>query len=204
MIIIRRECALTEPVAAAMFADRKRLFVDLLGWAVPVVDDRYEIDQFDRDSATYLIATDHHGDHAGSLRLLPTVGPHILGDLFAFLCDDGVPRGGTIVEITRLCLPTRLSAGGRLSVRNRLISAMTDHALDNGIATLTGVVSWDFLEQIMAMGWQCGALGRPHNVAGARLGAFRIDLDADTPQRLSATGIYIPGTLSAQPARQAA
>ncbi len=27
-----------------MFADRKRLFVDLFGWEVPVVDGRYEID----------------------------------------------------------------------------------------------------------------------------------------------------------------
>ena len=30
-----------------MFADRKRLFVDLFGWDVPVVDDQYEMDQFD-------------------------------------------------------------------------------------------------------------------------------------------------------------
>ena len=27
--------------------DRKRLFVDLFGWDVPVADDAYEVDQFD-------------------------------------------------------------------------------------------------------------------------------------------------------------
>ncbi len=32
----------------SMFEERKRVFVDLLRWDVPVVAGRYEIDQFDR------------------------------------------------------------------------------------------------------------------------------------------------------------
>src|SRR3546814_7783037 len=61
-----------------MFEDRKRLFVDLLGWDLSVQDARWEIDQFDDDDAVYLIALDQTGDHAGSLRLLPSNKPHIL------------------------------------------------------------------------------------------------------------------------------
>lgn len=52
-----------------MFADRKRLFVDLFGWDVPVVDEQYEIDQFDDADTIYLVASDDDGEHAASIRL---------------------------------------------------------------------------------------------------------------------------------------
>ena len=38
-----------------MFEARKRVFVDLLKWDVPVLDDAYEIDQFDTPDASYLV-----------------------------------------------------------------------------------------------------------------------------------------------------
>jgi len=204
MIRIIQGFTLADSAAASMFEDRKRLFVDLFGWDVPVVDNRFEVDEFDGPDATYVVATDESGDHSGSLRLLPTAGPHILADLFSSLCDKGVPRGASIVEVTRLCLPVRLGARGRLSVRNRLISAMTDHALSAGITSLTGVVSWDFLEQVMSMGWRCVPLGRPRLMSGRLLGAFRIDLDTASPALLATRGIYVPDTVAAPVARQAA
>lgn len=204
MIHIVRGCSLSDPLATAMFAERKRLFVDLLGWDVPVVEGRYEIDQYDDRDATYLIALDDNGGHAGSLRLLPTTGPHILGDLFDALCDNGTPRGPQVFEITRLCLPPRLGAAGRLRARNRLISAMVDHALETGMTGLTGVVAAGFRAQVLAMGWRCAALGPPATVNGTELGAFRIDVDGDTPARLAATGIYTPGMIASSAIRRAA
>jgi acyl-homoserine lactone synthase len=173
-----------------MFVDRKRLFVDLLGWDVPIVDGRFEMDRFDGEHATYLIACDEAGDHIGSMRLLPSVRPHILDTLFAELCEGEIPRGADTCEITRLCLPTRLGALKRLRVRNMLISAMVDHAITHGIATLTGVVQADFRDQVLAMGWRSGPLG-PERVIGRRLlGAFRLSINAATPMLLAATGIY--------------
>lgn len=202
MIKISRGCSLADPLHSAMFADRKQVFVDRLGWDVSVTDDRYEIDRFDTDGATYFVAADSKGGHAGSLRLLPTTEPHILDSLFAQLCDGPVPRGPSICEITRLCLPLP-NAAERLRIRNQLITAMVDHCLTEGIASLTGVVRWSFLEQICAMGWRCAALGSSCRVDGILLGAFRIDLDAATPALLAAKGIYqvLP---SAHPARRAA
>ena len=75
----------------AMFEDRKRVFVDLLGWDVPVLDGRFELDQFDNEAATYIIIADEAGDHLGSARLLPTDRPHILGTLFRDLCAPPPP-----------------------------------------------------------------------------------------------------------------
>lgn len=186
-----------------MFEERKRLFVDLLGWQVSVVAGQYEIDQFDSRDCVYLVDSEAGDPHLGSLRLLPTDRPHLLGKLFPMLCDIAAPSGPTVCEITRLCLPSRLGAAKRLQVRNRLISAMVDHALATGIATLTGVVEKPFLEQIMDMGWSCRPLGAPLRLHSAQLGAFRIEIDEATPEALAANGIYTSGTIL-PPAAQAA
>jgi N-acyl-L-homoserine lactone synthetase len=81
-----------------MFAARKAVFVDLLGWDVPVLNDQYEIDQFDNEHARYLILTDGDGGHLASTRLLPTHRPHILDSLFPSLCAGPVPRGRSVAN----------------------------------------------------------------------------------------------------------
>lgn len=73
-----------------MFEARKRVFVDLLKWNVPVLDDAYEIDQFDTPVASYLVLTDGESRHRASARLLRTDGAHILGELFPCLCDGPI------------------------------------------------------------------------------------------------------------------
>src|SRR3546814_20085103 len=68
---------LPDGVLRAMFAPRKSVFVDLLKWHVPVLEGRYEIDQFDDEYARYLILADSGDGHLGSARLLPTMRPQI-------------------------------------------------------------------------------------------------------------------------------
>lgn len=204
MVHIFQEYRLSDHRLATMAEDRKQLFVDLMGWDVPVIAGRYEIDTFDGDTATYLVATDDRGLHEGSMRLLPTSRPHILGDLFPQLCCGNVPRGDAILEITRLCLPSRLGAERRRIVRDRLISAMVDHALEMGVTALTGVVTNRFREQVLAMGWQALALGQAVEIGGSRLGAFQIEIGADTPARLAKAGIYRGGCVALRSYRQAA
>src|SRR3546814_18264148 len=97
------------------------LFVDLMRWSVPVVDDHYEIDQFDNAEAVYLIAIEG-GEHIGSMRLLSTERPHILDTLFPDLCADGPPTGMGIVEIPRLCLPCSLGRSEERRVGKECVS----------------------------------------------------------------------------------
>lgn len=168
MIRIMNGASLADAAAQSMFADRKRLFVDLLGWDVPVVGGHYEIDTYDGEHAIYVIALDEMGTHIGSMRLLPTTGPHLLADLFAYLCEGEIPHGIAVREITRLCLPVRLGSAGRLSVRNALIAAMVDHALADGIRSFTGVVTASYREQVLSMGWRAVPLGPLREISLAR------------------------------------
>lgn len=174
----------------SMFADRKRLFVDLYGWNIPVVDNAYEIDQFDDAHTAYVIATAEDGRHDASLRLYPSDRPHMLSELFPHLCPMGVPSGATIWETTRLCLPQRHRAERRRELRHRLFSATIDYAIANGIDRLTGVIPEPFRRELLAMGWQAEPLGPAVRIDGSQVGAFQVRVDHDTPQRLRWTGVY--------------
>ena len=174
----------------AMFEDRRQVFVDLLKWDVPVLDGRFEIDQFDDSHATYLIVADEDGDHLGSARLLPTTRPHILGSLFANLCAAPPPTGPQVFEITRFCLSRRQNAASRRLTRNRLVSGLARHALETGIRTYTGVAEMSWLQQILAFGWDCRPLGVPVRFDCGFLGALAIEIGPDTPGLLAANGIW--------------
>jgi N-acyl-L-homoserine lactone synthetase len=175
----------------SMFADRKAQFVDFFGWDVPVVEDRFEIDQFDTADAVYLLAIDDSGMHEASLRMLPSWRPHLLGEIFPHLCVDGVPVGPSTWESTRLCLPSRHGAARRRELRSALISAMADFALARGIAHITGVIPEPFRREVLAMGWRAEPLGPPVRLKGGPVGAFRIEVTPDICARLAWTGTYV-------------
>jgi N-acyl-L-homoserine lactone synthetase len=184
------DCSAKEgDVLRAMFAARKEVFIDLLGWDVPVLGGRFEVDQFDDEHATYLVVTDPAGAHLASARLLPTTRPHILADLYALLCDDEVPRGPRIYEVTRFCLDRHIGAKQRRIARDRLVMALAEFALAEGIERYTGVADVGWLEQILAFGWRAWPLGDPRPIGGRRLGALAIEISSDTTRLLAEAGI---------------
>lgn len=173
-----------------MFEDRKRVFVDLLNWDVPIVDDRYEIDQFDGPDAVYMLVTDpDQRRHLGSVRLLPSTAPHILGDIFPQLCAGAPPRGAGVFEITRLCLsPSLGSLRQGMAVRRQLAVALAEYALRHDIERYTLVCDAAHVPQLLAVGWDCEPLGLPRAIGGQMLCAMGIAIDARTLATLRAAG----------------
>lgn len=163
-----------------MHADRKRVFVDLLGWDVPH-DEYGERDNFDDEFAEYLVVQDQiTGEHLASLRLLRTDRPHLLNDVFAYLCENGVPTGPDVREVTRLCISPRRRAGERLQARNQLIRSLVEYGLMTGIRAYTGVADMAWLTQILSAGWDCRSLGMPQDVGGSMVGALIIHIEPNT------------------------
>jgi acyl-homoserine lactone synthase len=190
-------------VQKAMFAARKSVFVDLLKWSVPVIGGLYECDELDSPDATYLILADAGGRHLASARLLPTDRPHLLNTHFAQLCDERAPSGPHIFEISRFCLDRALRAPVRRRVRDSLIHALVDHALETGITSYSAIAPTAWSRQILAFGWQCQPLGPPMTIGDARLEALRIDIDDTTSAALCAQGL-LPDLLCDRPTRAAA
>jgi acyl-homoserine lactone synthase len=181
-----------------MFEDRKSIFVDLLKWDVPH-DGRFEKDQFDDEFAEYLIVNDRDsGEHFASLRMLRTDRPHILSSLFAELCDEGVPAGPDIREISRMCLSPRHRGPERQAARNLLASAMTEYALLTGVRAYTGVADMGWMSRVLSAGWRCEPLGMPRDVGGVTVGAMMIHIEADTIRRLQISGKYHSSVLRAE------
>lgn len=173
----------------SMFAARKRVFVDLLKWDLPVLAGRFEVDHFDDPHATYLVVTDPAGGHLASARLLPTTRPALLDSLFPFLVAGPVPKGPDIAEITRFCLSRDVTAQGRRAARDALLVALVDHALACGIRSYTGVAELGWFRKVERFGWQCRALGVPCEHEGRQLVALRIDIDDASRAKLAAGGI---------------
>jgi acyl-homoserine lactone synthase len=167
----------------AMHTDRKRIFVDSLKWDIPVVEGKYEIDQFDNEDAVYLLALDAKKEtHLGSVRLLQSSKPHLLGDVFPMLCENGVPRGDDIWEITRLCTAPQLRGREAWLARSYLAVGMVEFALLYGINKYTCVAETSWLSSIMAVGWECEPLGLPQEINGESIGALMINISPATLQ----------------------
>ena len=179
------------PLLESMFIDRKRLFVDFFGWDIAVVDGRFEIDQFDTIDTVYIVSSDGAGHHEASIRLIPSNRPHMLAELFPYLCPGGVPIDARTWESTRLCLPQRHGAIRRRELRNLLISRMVDFALDRGIERLTGVLPEAFRAKVLSLGWLAEPLGPAMRMDSGLVGAFAAHVRSDTPARLGWTGTYV-------------
>lgn len=195
-----QECAADDAVMRAMFEARKRVFVDLLGWDLPVLAGKYEVDQYDGAHASYLILADQAQRHLASARLLPTTRPHLLGEQFAELCDRDPPSGPDSWEITRFCLDRSLRAPERRRWRDALVTALTHYALEHGITTYTGVAEQGWLDQVLAFGWHAELLGNPRTIGRMTLGALRIEITSETPKLLAANGIHAPVELEREAA----
>ena len=189
-VILTTCSGVSDPALRAMFEARKRVFVDLLKWDVPVLDDSYEVDEFDTPAATYLVLTQSDGSHRASARLLRANGPHILRDLYPRLCRGPVPSRADFREITRFCVEPTLPRGERRRARDELVSALADYAMDRGISGYTAVAPVSWFRQIAGFGWQCRALGASETIAGQALVAFQIDIDRSTRKDLETAGIY--------------
>lgn len=173
-----------------MYRGRQRVFVDQLEWDVSHDGDR-EVDGFDNDYAEYLLISDvDTREHLGSMRLLPTDRPHMLGHLFPHLCDEGVPSGPDIREISRLCLSRELEGAERRLVFHRLVTALAEYALLTRVSAYTAVMSMQWLTQILALGWRCVPLGMPRMIDGEPVAAMMIFIEPNTIDLLRNAGAY--------------
>ncbi len=180
-IITSANRAAHEPLMRSMFEDRRRVFVDRMKWDIAVTADGLEIDQFDHDEAIYLVAQDGAGKHLGSVRLLPSTGPHILKDVFPELCDGGeVPTGPAIWEMTRLVYSPDIRDMAVLNrVRMRLRMAMIEFAMGFGIDYYTAIIRMDFLPTAISAGWSLEPLGFPIEIDGESTTAVMVRNDAE-------------------------
>ncbi len=158
----------------AMHRLRYRVFRERLGWDVSG-ENGLERDQFDNERSVYLIAQEQ-GRLVGAWRLLPTLGPYMLADVFSDLLGGApAPRGAGIWECSRFAVDAPAPGEEGLFSLNRvtaeLFCAIYEFALATEIREFVSVYDIRIARLLGRIGcapfWQ----SRPRRVGGT-LGVF--------------------------------
>jgi acyl-homoserine lactone synthase len=161
LIINAENRSLFESELIEMHRQRKAVFVDRYGWNVPVRGDM-EVDGYDDESTTYLIAKSGSSDAAvlASARLLSTVRPHLMADLFLAACGGTAPSGPSVWEVSRFCVsPTIDRRRKRLELLWEMVGGVMETALLYGVEKVTFVANAALLPLAMECGWNAVRLG---------------------------------------------
>src|SRR5215469_10794723 len=117
-----------------------------------LVQDR---DRFDSTKAIYLLLADENNSrHLASLRLLPTIEPHLLSELGTVFCECGSPIAPDIWELSWMCVSPDLSRLEGERTRAMLRLAMAEFAVARGIRQFVAIACAQVLPEMMAAGWR--------------------------------------------------
>lgn len=151
---------------------RHEIFVEERGWTDLRRPDGREIDAYDNDHAIYLLAMDG-GRVVGGQRLYPTRLPHMISEVFPHMVERGVPQGASIFEWTRYFV-VKARRTGRTDCR--LLAAMQEYCLEEGISEVTAVVEMWWLPRWQQAGFKVRPLGLPHPIDGQPCIAAAIEI----------------------------
>lgn len=134
---------LSPGLTAALASYRHAIFIEKLGWQLPVVDGQ-ELDQFDRPDTVYVVGSIEGGAVCACARLLPTTEPYLLGEVFPSLMGSApVPCAPDIWEISRFSSYILGEDPGSLELAHRntraLLAEVVRFAYANGVRRLITV-----------------------------------------------------------------
>lgn len=185
------EAGLQAPLLDSMYRLRADVFHRRLGWDVRVEGGR-EHDWFDLIGPHYLVARSAGDTHhaIGCCRLLPTLGPNMLRDVFPQLLDGGpVPASEHEWEVSRFAVAeTHTRGGAAFSVLPAAMVAQTlRFGAERDLGALVGVTSAAFARMLVQLGLQVDVLGTPRRIGRVMSLAFRLPLH---PANLRAVGAH--------------
>lgn len=161
LIVDAHHRALFERDLLEMHCQRKAAFVDAAGWNLPVFGD-LEIDRYDRPDTIYLLAKPdaHSTELLASVRLLPTVGAHLMVDLFLHACRSPPPRGPAVWEVSRFCVSPRVkSRRVRVQLLWEMVCGVIETGLLFGVEQVSFVANAALLPLTLECGWHTQRLG---------------------------------------------
>lgn len=160
----------------SMYRLRSDVFHRRLGWDVRVEDGR-EHDWFDLIGPHYVVAHDNTSRALGCCRLLPTLGPNMLRDIFPELLDGApAPASASIWEVSRFALCEEHSQGGFGfgEISSSIIAEIFRFIAAEGADTLVGVTSAPFERMMRHMGLEVERLGAARRIGKVTSLAFRM------------------------------
>jgi len=148
------------------FLLRHEVYVGERKWLDLAKPDGRERDQFDNEDAVYMLAIEGEQVVGGS-RLIPSIKPHLLNEVFPHLASSGAPRAPEIYEWTRVHVAKdRREGRNRGTVTGHIFCAIQEYCLLHEIHSLTALVEAWWLPYFQEMGWVIRPLDLPHLIEG--------------------------------------
>jgi acyl homoserine lactone synthase len=190
--VVHDEGQLPESVGNALAQYRHQIFVEQLGWSLPLANDGLERDQYDRDDTVYVVAHDESGSICGCARLLPTTRPYLLKDIFPLLIAGraAAPQSPDVWELSRFAVSQRAAKGAGESSHawdfRSMLASVVRCAAQLGARRLIGVTYLSMERLFRRIGVHAHRAGPAQSIDGKMVVACWIDIDSQT---LSALGI---------------
>jgi len=142
---------------------RHDIYVGERKWMDLARPDGREVDQFDTGNAVYLLAVEPGKGVVGGSRLVPTLDPHLMSDVFPELANvRGVPRAPDIYEWTRIFVVPAKRETGRLSRTAGIVyCGILEFCLSRRLSQISVVCEAYWIPRLLALGWKPQLLGEP-------------------------------------------
>ncbi|MGO9484483.1 MAG: acyl-homoserine-lactone synthase [Rhodomicrobium sp.] len=164
---------------------RHQVFVEELNWSDLWSADGLERDQFDRPDAVHQICV-RDGKVAGYQRMLPTVEPHLLSDVFPDLCQGPAPRGLDTFELSRYCVAPGYREGRRgvSSVGSELMAGGVEWGLACGVNKVITEVETIWVLRWLQLKFLVRPLGFETKIGNQRIVATLLEFNRATLQAI--------------------
>lgn len=136
-----------------MFQDRGQQFVDRLRWDIPKDQSGREQDQYDNESAYYVIWVGRDGQHRGSVRLASTINSYMVEDHFQGHFPNIPKRKTTTWELTRFCISPSVPSDDAQRVTSNLAEGTIAFGLESGVREFIGICYPNMLRVYRRKGW---------------------------------------------------
>lgn len=177
------ELDLNATLLDSMYRLRSEIFHERLGWDVRVEHGR-EHDWFDLIGPHYLVAHEDGMQALGCCRLLPTLGPNMLRDIFPSLLDGAAPPAASSTwEVSRFAISTRCAGSGFGfgGLPAAMLADMFHFAASRGVEELVGVTSAPIERMLRHLGLHVERLGAPRRIGRVLSLAFRMPVGDNLP-----------------------
>lgn len=177
-------------LAAGMFRLRHSVFHDRLGWDV-TSDNGMEYDEFDKIKPVYVLVRGDNNEIEGCWRMLPTMGPNMLRDVFPqLLHGQPMPQQPDVWELSRFAVATNNAEVGGFGFSElpmRMMQMLFRFAKKNGIKRYVTVTSAAVERMIRKVGVNISRFGPPIKIGKVSTVACAIEIDSITEFALFGT-----------------
>jgi N-acyl-L-homoserine lactone synthetase len=160
---------------AAMFRLRHDVFIKEKGWNLKSYNG-LEFDQFDTADTMYLLEYNDDGELAATVRMISTMQPTLLSEVFADMCEGGPPKNPQMWELTRGAIARHVRKAKHFG---HIECATIEAGLLWGATKACGLFSVDLLMKKMRSGLDAKPLGQPRMIDGEPNVVAEFPLDAE-------------------------